>query len=160
MGRAARESAKRYAWPRVADQVTAVYERAIEAPAPVTRSERAAHWAGLRPADGGPPAPPQRLPSPDPPLAADGSRGRRIARRAGLAIAGALGVGLTALAAQKIGVDEVLASIVRSDCHLGADRLRADVALALLPRRLLVLDRPRGAAATGRSAAATSPRRR
>ena len=115
MGHAARESAQRYAWPRVADRVTQVYERAIEAPAPVTRSERAAHWAGLRPADGGPPAPPQRLPSPDPPIAADGSRGRRVARRAGLAVAGALGIGLTALAAQKIGVDKVLASIVRSD---------------------------------------------
>jgi phosphatidylinositol alpha-mannosyltransferase len=115
MGLAARESAKRYAWPRVADQITQVYERAIEAPVPVTRAERAAHWAGLRPADGRPPAPPQRLPSPDPPTAADGSRGRRIARRAGLAVAGGLGIGLTALAAQKIGVDQVLASIVRSD---------------------------------------------
>ena len=115
MGRAARESAQRYAWPRVADRVTQVYERAIEAPEPVTRTERTAHWAGLRPADGHPPAPPQKLPSPDPPLAADGSRGRRIARRAGLAVAGALGIGLTALAAQKIGVDNVLTSIVRSD---------------------------------------------
>src|SRR5262249_32393207 len=115
MGRAARESAKRYAWPRVADQVTRVYERAIEAPVPVTRAERAAHWAGIRPGDGGPPAPPQRLPSPDPPIAAEGSRGRRIARRAGLAVAGALGVGLTALAAQKIGIHSVLTSIVRSD---------------------------------------------
>ncbi len=37
MGEAARRSAQRYAWPRVADQVTAVYERAIEAPKPVTR---------------------------------------------------------------------------------------------------------------------------
>ncbi len=115
MGRAARDSAQRYAWPRVADRVTQVYERAIEAPAPVTRTERTAHWVGLRPADGHPPAPPQKLPSPDPPLAADGSRGRRIARRAGLAVAGALGIGLTALAAQKIGVDKVLSSIVRSD---------------------------------------------
>ena len=115
MGIAARESAQRYAWPRVADRVTQVYERAIEAPAPVTRTERTAHWMGLRPADGRPPVPPQKLPSPDPPLAAEGSRGRRIARRAGLAVAGALGVGLTALAAQKIGVDNVLSSIVRSD---------------------------------------------
>ncbi len=115
MGRAARQSAQRYAWPRVADRVTRVYERAIEVPAPVTKTERTAHWAGLRPADGRPPVPPLRLPSPDPPLAADGSRARRIARRAGLAVAGALGIGLTALAAQKIGVDKVFASIVRSD---------------------------------------------
>ena len=34
MGEAARQSAERYAWPRVADRVTEVYERAIEAPRP------------------------------------------------------------------------------------------------------------------------------
>lgn len=115
MGRAARESAQRYAWPRVADRVSQVYERAIEAPAPAGAGERVAHWAGIRPADGGPPSPPRRLPSLDPPLAQSGSRRRRIARRAGLGLAGALGLGLTALAAQKIGVDRVISSIVRSD---------------------------------------------
>lgn len=115
MGEAARQSAQRYAWPRVADRVTGVYERAIEAPAPETAGEKAAHWAGLRPADGSPPRPPRRLPSLDPAPASGGSRRRRAARRIGLAAAGALGVGLTALAAQKIGVDNVLASIVRSD---------------------------------------------
>jgi phosphatidyl-myo-inositol alpha-mannosyltransferase len=115
MGRAARQSAERYAWPRVADRVTRVYERAIEAPAPATALERAAHWAGVRPADGAPPSPPRRLPSLDPPLAQSGSRKRRIARRAGLGVAGALGIGLTALAARKIGVDNVISSIVRSD---------------------------------------------
>ncbi len=115
MGEAARESAKRYAWPRVADRVTEVYERAIEAPAPSTAGERVAHWAGVRPGDGGPPSPPRRLPSLDPPLAQTDGRGRRIARRAGLAVAGALGIGLTALAAEKIGVDNVVASIVRSN---------------------------------------------
>jgi phosphatidylinositol alpha-mannosyltransferase len=115
MGEAARASAQRYAWPRVADRVTEVYERAIEAPAPATATERAAHWAGIRPADGAAPRPPQRLPSLDPPLARAGGNGRRIARRAGLAVAGALGIGLTALAAQKIGVDNVVASIVRSN---------------------------------------------
>jgi phosphatidyl-myo-inositol alpha-mannosyltransferase len=115
MGEAARESARRYAWPRVADQVTEVYERAIEAPAPAGATERFAHWAGFRPADGAPPAPPQRLPSLDPPLARGGSARRRIARRIGLGVAGALGIGLTALAAEKIGIDKVLESIVRSD---------------------------------------------
>jgi phosphatidylinositol alpha-mannosyltransferase len=115
MGEAARESARRYAWPRIVDRITEVYERAIEAPAPETAVERVAHWAGLRPADGGPPRPPQRLPSLDPPPAQPGSRRRRVARRVGLGATGALGVGLTALAAQKIGVDNVLASMVRSD---------------------------------------------
>jgi phosphatidylinositol alpha-mannosyltransferase len=115
MGAAARRSAQRYAWPRVADRLTQVYERAIETPAPATATERAAHWAGIRPADGRPLNPPRRLPSLDPPLARSGSRKRRIARRAGLGVAGALGIGLTALAAQKIGIDNVVASIVRSD---------------------------------------------
>ena len=115
MGKAARRSAQRYAWPRVADQVTEVYERAIEAPRPVTAGEKAAHWAGLRPADGGPKRPAERLPSLDPPLAQAGKRGRAVARRIGLGIAGILGVGLTWLAAEKIGVDNVVESIVRSN---------------------------------------------
>src|SRR5262249_31073477 len=50
MGEAARRSAERYAWPRIADRVSEVYERAIEAPRPATTSQRIAHWAGLRPA--------------------------------------------------------------------------------------------------------------
>jgi uncharacterized membrane protein YbhN (UPF0104 family) len=36
-------------------------------------------------------------------------------RRIGLAVAGVLGIGLTALAANKIGVDKVVESIVRSN---------------------------------------------
>ena len=115
MGEAARRSAQRYAWPRVADQVTAVYERAIEVPRPASAGERVAHWAGLRPADGGPKRPAERLPSLDPAPVRDGKRGRAVARRLGLAVAGLMGVGLTLLAAQKIGIDNVVESIVRSN---------------------------------------------
>jgi phosphatidyl-myo-inositol alpha-mannosyltransferase len=115
MGEAARRSAQRYAWPRVADQVTAVYERAIEVPQPANTGERIAHWAGFRPADGGPKRPAERLPSLDPAPAQAGNRGRAVARRLGLAVAGLMGVGLTVLAAQKIGVDNVVESIVRSN---------------------------------------------
>jgi phosphatidylinositol alpha-mannosyltransferase len=115
MGEAARLSAQRYAWPRVADQVTEVYERAIAVPRPSGAGERMAHWAGLRPADGGPHRPAQKLPSLDPAPARAGNRGRQLARRAGLIVAGALGIGLTVLAAQKIGVDNVVESIVRSN---------------------------------------------
>jgi len=118
MGAAARRSAQRYAWPRVADQVTEVYERAIAVPRPVTRGERVAHWAGLRPADGLPKRPAERLPSLDPAPAQAGKRGRKVARRLGLGVAGALGIGLTVLAAQKIGVDNVVESIVRSNLTL------------------------------------------
>jgi phosphatidylinositol alpha-mannosyltransferase len=114
MGEAARRSAQRYAWPRVADQVAEVYARAIEVPQPSGAAERIAHWTGVRPADGKPPVPAQRLPSLDPPPAQDGKRGHRIARRLGLGVAGVLGLGLTALAAQKIGIENVVESIVRS----------------------------------------------
>jgi len=115
MGRAARRSAERYAWPHIADRVSAVYERAIEVPVASGALERAAHWAGIRPADGLPPAPAQRLPPLDPAPAQPARRKRQVARRVGLAAAGVLGVGLTALAARKIGVDNVVESIVRSD---------------------------------------------
>ncbi len=115
MGEAARRSAQRYAWSRVADQVTGVYEKAMAAPLPQTTAERAAHWAGLRPADGGPRRPAEKLPSLDPAPARAGNRGRAIARRAALGIAAILGIGLTVLAARKIGVDNVVESIVRSD---------------------------------------------
>jgi phosphatidylinositol alpha-mannosyltransferase len=115
MGEAARRSAQRYAWPHVADRVTGVYERALEAPRPATAGERVAHWAGMRPADGGPRRGPQRLPSLDPAPAKAGSGRRRVARRIGLGAAGIVGVGLTVLAAQRIGIDNVLASIAGSD---------------------------------------------
>ncbi|HET7574076.1 MAG TPA: glycosyltransferase, partial [Solirubrobacterales bacterium] len=115
MGAAARDSAQRYAWPRVADQIAKVYERAIEVPGPVGAAEKVVHWAGLRPADGMPKRPAERLPSLDPEPAGGGRRGRAVARRLGLGVAGALGVGLTVLAAQKIGFDNVVESIVRSN---------------------------------------------
>jgi phosphatidylinositol alpha-mannosyltransferase len=115
MGAAARHSAKRYAWPRVADQVTTVYERAMAVPQPSGVTGRAAHWAGLRPADGNRPIPPQKLPSLDPAPARAGKRGRRVARRVGLGVAALLGTFLTWQALKQIGVDEVVNSIVRSD---------------------------------------------
>ncbi|HWW67230.1 MAG TPA: glycosyltransferase [Solirubrobacterales bacterium] len=118
MGEAARRSAQRYAWPRVADRVTEVYERAIEMPEPAGAAQRAARWAGIQPADGGPRRRPRRLPSLDPAPVQRGSRRRRVARRVGLGVAGTLGIGLTALAAQKIGVDSVVESIVRSNLTL------------------------------------------
>jgi phosphatidylinositol alpha-mannosyltransferase len=118
MGEAARRSAQRYAWPRVADQVTSVYEKAIAVRRPEGSAERFAHWLGTRPADGMPKRPAQRLPSLDPEPARQGNRARRVARRAGLAVAAILGIGLSVLAAQKIGIDNVVESIVRSDFTL------------------------------------------
>ena len=90
MGEAARRSAERYAWPHVADRVTEVYERAIEAPEPVTAGGEVRRTG---PGCGRPTAsrrrPSQRLPSLDPPLAQSGNRRRRVARRVGLGVAGA-----------------------------------------------------------------------
>ena len=59
MGRAARETAARYAWPRVAEQVEEVYERG-PARARAGRGRHASRPAGrVAPIDGGPAAPAQ-----------------------------------------------------------------------------------------------------
>jgi phosphatidyl-myo-inositol alpha-mannosyltransferase len=112
MGRAARESSKRYAWPRVADEVLDTYEEVIAAPVPERAAPRIARSIGLAPSDGSARRPPQRLPSLDPAPARSGFA--RHARRIGLGLAGAAGIGLTALAAHKIGAQKVVDSLVES----------------------------------------------
>jgi len=117
MGEAGRRSAERYAWPRVADEVRKVYEWVTEpAPAPASQLEAAARRTGLVPIDGAARHPAKRLPSlePAPAAAADGRAGR-LARKAGVAVAGVLGLLLTALAARRIGVDSVATNIIDSD---------------------------------------------
>jgi phosphatidylinositol alpha-mannosyltransferase len=114
MGAEARESAERYSWSRIAEKVECIYERALAAPPPSGPTERFARTTGIVPADGSERVPARRLPSLDP-VPAVGSRGRRFARRAGLLTAAILGVGLTYLAAQRIGFDNVVQSAVRSD---------------------------------------------
>src|SRR4051812_43741534 len=53
MGEAGRKNAERYAWPRIAEEISEVYARAIEpAPAPVMRVEAAARRSGLVRIDG------------------------------------------------------------------------------------------------------------
>jgi phosphatidylinositol alpha-mannosyltransferase len=114
MGAEGRRSAERYAWPRVADEVTEVYEAAQEpAPAATSPLEEAARRAGVVRLDGGPRRPARRLESLEP--APTGGGRQRLARRIGLGIAGVLGVGLTLLAARRIGVDQVAESVIRSD---------------------------------------------
>jgi phosphatidyl-myo-inositol alpha-mannosyltransferase len=116
MGEAGRRSAQRYAWPRIAEQVTEVYERAIEpAPAPIWPPEEFARRTGLIRIDGGPKEPAKRLPSLEPTLHDVPGRGRRVARKAGVAVASILGLGLTALAARRIGMGQVASSIIDSD---------------------------------------------
>jgi phosphatidylinositol alpha-mannosyltransferase len=116
MGEAGRHSAERYAWPRIAEEVAEVYERAIEpAPAPVMAVEAAARRTGFVRIDGGDKQPAKRLPTLEPTPLDGRSRGRRAARKAGVAVAGVLGLGLTALAARRIGVGQVATSIIDSD---------------------------------------------
>jgi phosphatidyl-myo-inositol alpha-mannosyltransferase len=116
MGEAGRRSAERYAWPRIADEVTEVYERAIDPPpASASTAESVARRSGLVRIDGGPRRPAKRLPSLEPEPVEGHSWGRRAARKLAVAVAGVLGLLLTALAAQRIGVDRVATSIIDSD---------------------------------------------
>jgi phosphatidylinositol alpha-mannosyltransferase len=114
MGEAARLSAERYAWPRVAEKVEAVYRDAIDAPQPEPGLAGLPKRAGLVPIDGSPRQPARRLASLDPAPAGPGT-GARVARRVGLGVAALLGVGLSAIAANRVGLDSAVESIVRSD---------------------------------------------
>ena len=118
MSVAARASAKRFAWPRVAAEVENVYESVRCQTVPAASSARGvARRTGLVPADGGPRRPAARLEALDPDPARAGAGRGRAAKRIGLATAGVVGVGLTALAAAQIGLDQVMQSIVRSDSN-------------------------------------------
>ena len=114
MGAAARESAHRYAWPRVAEQVEDVYEGVQYVPEAKAATHRAARRVGLVPIDGSEPRPARRLPSLDPPPARAAQR-HRVARRVALGVAAFVGLGLTFLAARRIGAENVVTNIVRSD---------------------------------------------
>ena len=115
MGTEGRISAERYAWPRVAEEVSEVYERAMSPNrAPISRTEAAGRRLGLIPVDGSPRIPAQKLESFDP-VIETGSKRRAAVRRIGLGIAAVVGIGLTVLAARRIGVGDVAHSIVRSD---------------------------------------------
>ena len=117
MGDAARERARRFSWPVVAREVVEAYEDAVEIAAQEQAPRRAVSWAtrvGVRPADGLPPAPPQRrLPSLE--AAQPGQarrRGARLARRALAAGAGAAALGLAALALNDIGMGPIVDAVV------------------------------------------------
>jgi len=115
MGINARESSRRFAWDTVADQVTGVYERAIEVEQPQTSHGKIKRRLGIIPSDGMPQTFPARIPSLDPPLVAVAGGKRRLLRKVALGFAAILGLGLAGLAAHKIGVDRVGNAIVRSD---------------------------------------------
>ncbi|HET8593381.1 MAG TPA: glycosyltransferase, partial [Solirubrobacterales bacterium] len=116
LGEAGRRTAGRYDWPVVAGEVIDVYERAI-APvsAPATTVQSAARRTGLTRIDGRSRRPARRLPSLEPTPAGGSGRRRSFARKAGVAVAAIIGLLLTALAARRIGVDQVATNIIRSD---------------------------------------------
>jgi phosphatidylinositol alpha-mannosyltransferase len=111
MGRQAAQSAQRYAWPRVAEEIVGAYEDAIAMPA----QRGVAARVGVRPADGRPYARPRRLPSlerPDP--AGTPHPALAIARKVGLGVV-AVGILLLAFVAlERIGVDNIVHSLLAS----------------------------------------------
>jgi phosphatidylinositol alpha-mannosyltransferase len=130
MGEAAKKNSARFAWPEVTDRITDVYEQAIEAPRPETTTEKILHRIGTVPADGLPPVPPKKIPSPDAAMRRSG--GWTPIKKAALGIVGIVGIGLTALAAERIGLHSVATAIVRSDLSW------VFVALALMAFSLFV----------------------
>ena len=113
MGKAALESAERFAWPNVAKEIESVYEEALGAPEPDGRVARAAQRLGAVPTEPGPRVGPKRLPSLEP--KPDAHRGRKVAHAARrvLITAGAVaGAGLAALALQRIGIESIGRAIV------------------------------------------------
>jgi phosphatidylinositol alpha-mannosyltransferase len=130
MGRAARESSKRFAWQEVARRVVSVYERATRVVAPSGATARIRRRIGLDAADGLPRTPARRLPSIDPVL--PGASRWTAARKAALGVVGIIAVGLTLIAAERIGVDRVAGAIVDSDLSW------VFVALALMASSLFV----------------------
>ena len=126
----AASGAQRFAWPRVAEQVACAYEDALAVPEPVGALRRAGVRIGALPADGGPPAPPRRLPPPVPvppaePVAAattaapadapwTGRSRIAVARRVGLATGALAALALAVLAIARMGVDEIADSLLAS----------------------------------------------
>ncbi len=105
---AAAASAPRYAWSRVAGEVLAAYEDAIELHA--SAPQGVAARLGLAPADGEH-VPARRLPTLEPALprtTRDVSHpGARMARRLAIGAVGLLAAALAAVALQRIGVERI-----------------------------------------------------
>lgn len=118
MSEAARKSAQRYSWSRVAERVIGVYEDAQHAPQPETRVDRYAVRRGWKPADGRPAVPARRMPPPDAstePSDVDRAAKRRTRLRRGLiGVAAVTTVGLGAMALNRIGLDSIGNSLLRS----------------------------------------------
>jgi phosphatidylinositol alpha-mannosyltransferase len=112
MAAAARRRSERFAWPRVAEEVLEAYDDARAMPAPEGALGRFGARHGLVPADGKR-VRAKRLPR----LETDPSAGRpavAAARRIGLIAAALVGIGLTFLALERIGVHRIALSLLQS----------------------------------------------
>ena len=108
MSVAARERAGRFAWSRVAEEVTEVYAEAIEIPRPESRRVRLAQQVGVTPTEPGARVPPRRLPSLEPKEPSAGRRrAARTARRILVGTGAVAGIGLTALALERLGIESI-----------------------------------------------------
>jgi phosphatidylinositol alpha-mannosyltransferase len=109
MARSARERAERFAWPQVAREVTEVYQEAIEQPQPEGRAARVAARVGVGPTAPGARVRPARLPSLEPKEVGDAAPRRfaRVGRRVLIGVGAVGGIGLAALALQRIGLEPV-----------------------------------------------------
>ncbi|MDQ4049602.1 MAG: lysylphosphatidylglycerol synthase domain-containing protein, partial [Actinomycetota bacterium] len=113
MSAAARERARRFAWPRVAEEVLSAYADAQAVPAREGRVARVAARSGLAPADGVPARSPRRVPSLEQKAPRERRRSSaRVARRSALVAAAACVIGLAALALDKIGIESIGQAIV------------------------------------------------
>jgi phosphatidylinositol alpha-mannosyltransferase len=114
---AALESARQYAWPRVAAQVLEAYEDAIAIGAPETPVQRAAIRVGALSADLQPRRPARRLPSIEPPPPPR-ERARRpvlaFVRRALMAIVAMAILAGSFFALQRIGIDRIGHSLLHA----------------------------------------------
>jgi phosphatidylinositol alpha-mannosyltransferase len=114
LGEAARESAERYTWPRIAGQLLEAYGDARAVPQPESAARRAAIKVGVLPSDNLPRVPARRLPSLDPIPRSRGRVAVRIARRAALGSATLATVIGSYLAIKHIGPGRIGDALVRS----------------------------------------------
>jgi phosphatidylinositol alpha-mannosyltransferase len=136
MAACARERAQRFAWENVALEVMDAYRDAIrlaEAEKSAGRVRRLGLRTGLVNAGGGPRGRPTRLPSPEPSAPGDGRRRAfRVARRAAVVGGAVGGVGLAALALQRIGIQSI------GNALLGAQTFWVVFAFALMCSSMLL----------------------
>ena len=114
MAVAARERAERFAWPRVAEEVLETYEQALAVPRAAPAFTRAALRHGLLPADRLPVVSPEPLPSLEPAPVAGRGRARQLLRRGALVGASAAAAAVGLVAVQRIGLPQIIASLLAS----------------------------------------------